>query len=411
MKIKELLKKNNLSTKLLSLMIAMFLWSFVMGIVNPEYPVDYRGISVVYEGLQNIERQGLHLSSSPDEKVNVKLSGTRLDLSRINSENIIAKMDLNGLKEGETRVPIHVAIQEQSGKITVLNVEPASVIVNIEKIITENVRIEVETNGTLEDGYTLGEVKAVNGIVAVTGPESRVGDIAKAVSYVDITSKREGFITNTPVSFFDKNGVPITDLKTNVSTIDIEIPIYKIKSVPIEPIYSGQLLENQRLDNVKITPAQVVIKGDGNRVNEIAKISTMPIEYEKLNDSGSVVVNLDLPSNITLYDENLEVTLKYTLVDNIQKAVVIPKDNFEIRNKETGLTYEITTEFESINVILYGETESLEVLTGGDLIAYIDVDNLSAGEYTLDIKVNGLGTIAAREIVPGKLALIISAIN
>lgn len=408
MNIKEILKKNNLSTKLLSLLIAIFLWSFVMGIVNPEYPVDYRGVNVVYDGTQVLERQGLYLSSPLETTVNVKVSGTRLDLSRINSENIIAKLDLNGIKEGETRVPIHVSIQEQSGRITIQSVEPASVVVHLEKIVTENIRVEVELNGSLDEGYTLGDVQAVNGYIAVTGPESRVEDIARAISFVDITSRREGFITNAPVSLFDDNGVPIMDLKTNISTIDIEIPIYRIKSVPIEPIYSGQLLENQRLDNIKITPAQVVIKGDEARVNEISKISTMPIEYEKLTDSGSIDVTLDLPSNISLYDDNMAIKMSYNLIENIQKTVEIPATRFEIRNQNPDMNYEIVTEFESVDAILYGETGELEELTGEDIVAYIDVENLGIGEYTLDMKLAGYGNSTVRQIIPNKLEVIIT---
>ena len=56
-----MMKKNDLGAKITVLIIAIFIWSFVMDDVNPEISRTYRNVSVNYSNTSALDRQGLEI--------------------------------------------------------------------------------------------------------------------------------------------------------------------------------------------------------------------------------------------------------------------------------------------------------------------------------------------------------------
>jgi len=51
--------KNDITAKIVVLIIAIFLWSFVMDKENPDWTSEYRNVSVTMTNMSALDRQGL----------------------------------------------------------------------------------------------------------------------------------------------------------------------------------------------------------------------------------------------------------------------------------------------------------------------------------------------------------------
>ena len=144
MDLRERLSKNKLSIKLVSLIMAVFLWSYVMGVVNPVRHIDYRGVEVQFTGTEYINREGLSILSPQNPKVNVRVEGTMSELSNIitRENGIVAEVNLSGVRPGENVVNISVTIKEQTGRVRIINVEPSQIVVNIDETSGKALSIE-----------------------------------------------------------------------------------------------------------------------------------------------------------------------------------------------------------------------------------------------------------------------------
>ena len=86
------MQKNKIVSMLLSLAIAMGLWLYVITTVSPGWEETIYDIPVVFEGetVLNNERN-LMITSDRTVTVNLKVSGNRSDLVKLNKSNITIK--------------------------------------------------------------------------------------------------------------------------------------------------------------------------------------------------------------------------------------------------------------------------------------------------------------------------------
>ena len=86
--------KNKIYAALLSLACAFCLWLYVISAVSPGSTDTYYNIPIVWEGESLLNENGLMVTAVSSNTVNLKLSGNRSDLSRVNSGNITIKPEM-----------------------------------------------------------------------------------------------------------------------------------------------------------------------------------------------------------------------------------------------------------------------------------------------------------------------------
>lgn len=91
--------KNKIPALLLSLIVALALWLYVVTTVKPETDQSFYNIPVALENERSLERQGLMLVSSDEAVVSVKLHGRRAELNKLDRSNIQVTVDLSTVSE------------------------------------------------------------------------------------------------------------------------------------------------------------------------------------------------------------------------------------------------------------------------------------------------------------------------
>ena len=78
--------------------------------------------------------------------------------------------------------------------------------------------------------------------------------------------------------------------------------VYETKKVKVELKVRGDLAEGYEASLKNLRPDQIVIKGQGQSLKNISKISTFPVNVSNIKASKSGEVKLDLPDGVEVYD-------------------------------------------------------------------------------------------------------------
>ncbi len=180
----------NLALKILSLLIAFGLWTFVnFGERDTE-----ESLKVPLE-LRNIPAH-LMLTSPRVDFVDVRVSGPRTLLGRIDRNRLTMALDLNGIRPGNPAVfRIETEMLNLPRGVRALRINPAQVTLELERVGHKSVPVHVRLVGKLPADLQLADTKVSPDTVQVTGPASDVEDVQRAnTEALDISDATAGTI-------------------------------------------------------------------------------------------------------------------------------------------------------------------------------------------------------------------------
>lgn len=323
-------KENNITIKIFAVVIAIIMWSYVASEVNPEITKEFRNIEVTYTNIDILENSGFVALEPEEVTVNVKLAGRRSDMVKITEDDIIAKMDLEGYSEGTRKVPIDVEVN--SSRVKLVDYDPKVVSFEIDSIARKEETVTVKTEGKLESGYVMGDMEIKSSSVFLKGPKSLMNSISEVVAIADIAGRTTDINLTLPIKVLDRNGKEINGIDKNPSTVEVHIPVYKIKSVPVELQTEGQLPSDRKLLNIKVYPSDIQIKGKKEVIDRIDSIKTVPIDVNELATNKSAYLELELPKGVELVEPNEKVSVTV----DIKSPEEVMEDEEPEREHEQG---------------------------------------------------------------------------
>lgn len=391
-------EKNDLTLKIFALIIAIILWSYVMSEVNPDRPETIRNIPVAFNNLDALERQGLVLMEPKEANVTVRVNGRKFDMASFDSKSIKAYVDLSGYGEGQIKVPVHVVI-EDFNNIRVERIEPSEILFKFDRLISRQKPITIRTTGSLDSDYVLGDITTKSASILITGPRSWVNEVAEVVATVDLSGRKENTNLTVPVKLVDDEGEEVRGVKYEPTVIDVDIPVYRKVTVPIELQTVNQLPENYEITNISINPSRVALKG-ANSISYLTSIQTKPIDINSLIENPTMEVELDLPANISLVNTNEKITITVNIEETLTKSFEFTLEDIPIRNLGEGLRINDEDLSKTITVTAKGSKELMENLTEEDLDMYLDMNFLKEGEHRVQLSFNLPMGIIIEEVEP-----------
>lgn len=116
---------------LLSLLIAIGLWLFVMGNVDPEVKEKVPGISVEMQGTDELRDQGLVASLDKPKVVTVTIEGKRSQIKKAKDNGIKAYIDVTTCDYGENETEIYIKIPEKARGVTVEDISSETAVFTV----------------------------------------------------------------------------------------------------------------------------------------------------------------------------------------------------------------------------------------------------------------------------------------
>ena len=164
-----------LGLKILAIALASLLWLTVAG----EHVVE-RSLRVPLE-FRNIPKALEIVGNTPDT-VDVRLRGSSAMLSRVQSGEIVAVLDLSSARSGSRLFHIRSDEVRAPFGVEVSQVVPATLALELEKSAHRNVPVAPVIDGEPAPGFVVGKYSADPATVEIVGPESHVRQVAEATT-------------------------------------------------------------------------------------------------------------------------------------------------------------------------------------------------------------------------------------
>jgi YbbR domain-containing protein len=164
----------NLALKLLSLLIAFGLWTFV----NFGERDSEQSLKVPLQ-LRNIPAH-LMITSPRVDFVDLRVVGPRTLLGRIDRNRLAIDLDLNGVRPGPAVFRVGAEALNLPRGVKVVRINPSQVTLELERIAHKSVPVHLRLVGKLPPDLQVVDSKVAPETVQVTGPASDVEDVHAA---------------------------------------------------------------------------------------------------------------------------------------------------------------------------------------------------------------------------------------
>lgn len=103
-------KKLNL---LISFVIAIILWAYVIGEINPVTTKSFVDVNINLENQIALEERGLAIESISEDKINVTVKGERSRVQNVEKDDVYAEVDLALARAGHNELDVNVRTPEK----------------------------------------------------------------------------------------------------------------------------------------------------------------------------------------------------------------------------------------------------------------------------------------------------------
>ena len=380
--------KNKVLSAALSLVIAFVLWFYVITVVSPGSEEWVYDIPVVFEGETVLtEDRGMMITSAGDEVlIDLKLSGNRTDLAKVNRGNITIKVDLSKVYDpGEHELTFNPIFPGDvpTGALTVESKYPETVKLKVEKRVKKPVDVRVNFVGSAAANFMADTENRVLDYptVNVIGPSSVVDLIDHARIDVDLTDRVESISENFRYTLCDAedNPVDVELVTTDVAEVHLDVKIQRFKQIPLTlaTTYGGGATENSV--EVTIEPALISVSGSELMLEDLNEIQLGSIDLSAIEEDFETTYAIVLPEGVTNLSERTEATVK---VQFLNLSIM----DFEVTDIATinvpeGMEAELMSQV--LKVRLRGPAVVMNKLTTENIKVTVDFSGKEAGSFTI----------------------------
>ncbi|MGF0040527.1 CdaR family protein [Peptoniphilaceae bacterium SGI.131] len=371
------LLKNNWKQKLLSLILAIVLWGFVVAGENPTVTTRMTEVPIVIDNAEDLENKGLVLMPNYRKYIDVMISGKRNQIINMTPSHIRVTADLAGLGEGTHNVRLKYSLP------TGVNLESESQVISaeIQKLISKDFSVNVDKVGNLPAGYLIESIKATPEKITLRGARSTIDSITNLSASLTLNQVEDDIVTNVDVVAMNSEGQKVDNITYGQKFVNLTALILKQKEVSININTATDTLNpDYKLKNIAINPSKVYIKGKKELVDKLKEVDTQDIDLSDVSKSGVRKVKLELPSGISLTDAKLEFLVDFELEGKIKKEISLSTSNIGVSGAN-GLDYAFNSQTYKITVS--GFSQDLESLKAGDFKASLDLSGKSSGLLSL----------------------------
>ena len=383
--------KRKLIYGLLSVLIAIGLWLYVVTVVNPEWEDTFTNIPVILENEEILLDRGLMLASDEDPKVTLRLSGNRTDMIKLNNSNITIRADLSRIySAGEQTLSYSIVYPGDvpNNAFEIISQTPQQITLSVVERKSKDVDVQVVFNGAVPEQYIAFKDKATLDYekITITGPADVVDSIVTAKVEVDLQNQTEMIsqLYNYVLCDAEGNAVETDWIKANTQQVLYTLRIQKWKDVSLRvDVLDGGGLKK---DDCQITQSLGTIRVSGSE-KQLADLEDElllgTIDLSQILENQVIEYSITLPEGVT----NLSET---DVVDVTVKIPQLATKKFTVKtiqqvNVPTGMKVNISTT--SKTVTIRGPEAYLKSLTAQDLVIQVDFANAEAGMATFVARV------------------------
>ncbi len=382
------LLRGHLLLKIMALLFAVILWSYVVAEVNPERERRVNDITVRYENMGDLKAKGLDLSASLSEildSVDIRLEVKQSELKYINDETVRAYADLSTINS-TGYFTLRVRAETSYGKV--LEVIPSTMQLYVDDSVNHPLPVNVEVSGSVPSGYYADEPVITPSVITISGARVDVEKAASAVCYLDLSGLTEGYKKSIEVMLLDSDGNPLEKALFSESfpSVIVQLDILRRKTVPID--VGGSIFGQEdiapgfEIIDITSTPDLIDIAGDPSVLAGISSINLVPYNVSGANTSVAVLLDYQLPEGVrVITPEKAQVFIN---IREIMNTLEFERVELTAKNVPGSLNVRLDTRF--VDVTVLAGISRLTELSRDDIVPFVDLEGLGAGQHTLDVQ-------------------------
>ena len=394
----------NLSLKILSLLIGILVWLIVVNMDNPVIKRSFILSDVELLNEAYIDATGkVALKTEEQTSIRVTVKGPRKTLSKLSTTDIKATADLQqavSLETNPVMIPINVTV---SGIVSSnISVSPQNLSVKLEDKVSGEFIVAVNNGGnTPGSGYEIGSQTVSPEKVRITGPRSLMNKIDKVNVNINIGGATSDQTTSGTVIVIDKNAEALTDVQMsnlkidNNGQVNVTTKLWKVRTdVVLEAGTTNKPESGYRVDRVTSVPSTVSVAGSEEALSTLRQNGNKIIVSEKVDvyaaDSDveqKVDISRDLPEGIKLTSgTSSEALLTAVIVPDDSEIFNIPTSRITVENLADGMQAAFSLEKIEIRVRAVGDTD-LDSFRVKQVKASVDLEGENEGTRDFPVSI------------------------
>lgn len=316
--------RRHIPMKILSLVFAFIMWSYVLISVDPPRTRTVQDVDVTIQGDERLDSLGLivvgdltELFHAVDVDVTVKLS----ELEQIAAQKLRVTADLSSIRQPGV-YQIDLSATTQIGDIA--KISPATIEVTVEERVNKRVPVVIAYSSELDENLYIQEVSLETSTVMVYGRNEYVSQAVKAVCTIDQSTIVGDDTRAYAVRILNEAGEDITDFldsHTETSTI-VGTKVLAKKSMPLNLTVENvlrdvnRIAEGYELVGISYMPEAVEVVGDAEVLAQMETLTFDRISVRGLEETTEFVLNLSLPDGVTCitpFDVTVTVQIQKTV--------------------------------------------------------------------------------------------------
>lgn len=233
----ERLLRRETNIKILSLVLAISLWLYVSSEQNPEATQIFPLVEVVPRNLPG----GLAIVTMDPERVTVTVRGRPSLFDDLDPSEVVAVVDLADAQAGIVARVIRVELPEG---LQAIDISPSEAVLALESFAQRELPVEVSLEGTADGQINVGSPLVFPSQVKLTGAETKINEVARVVSAVDIEGISGNMVfEGVRVFAVDEAGRQVAGVTIVPDTVRVVVPAGPAlpqEDLPDEPEPDGE---------------------------------------------------------------------------------------------------------------------------------------------------------------------------
>lgn len=397
--------KNNRIAFILALVMAISLWAYVLGEVDPVRTVTIRNIPIRLMDQSALSENGLVITDMDHEELTVTFSAKRSLVNKIDAEDFHAMADMRDVKLGNNVVMVTLT---KPSNITLESVSTEYLNITAEQYVTDKRAIEVSIiNPTAEETEpTIIKVSEDN--VDVSGASSAVNKVKKVIAELDASRMdNEPKSISATLKAIDENGEEVENVSLASANVTITAVMRNTKTLPLKVPITG--VDSGSVNRSVSYPDTITIKGDDEALNSVESISCESLDITDCYESTEYPLIPILPDGAELSSDSENLTAQVTVYN--AGTATLTFDETDINVVGIGKDRSAIISDAEIKVTVKGLSTVINALVKDNFELTADVTDLEDG--TNYVKLNITCTMEGVDIitsVPESVEIVIETI-
>ena len=309
--------------------------------------------------------------------VDLRIEASQDRWESLTASNFEATVNLAGLTAREQSVPVRVEVSGTRG-VRILAVEPPSITVNLEPVVSRIIPVEPRLLGAPPSGFEIVQTVPERVTVEISGPESLVELAERAVAEINVTGITVGFQQVAELVPRGASDGRIRGLSVQPSTVSVTVDVQKStvsKTVPFTVELLGEPAQGYRVAGVTVSPTVARIEGTLEVLQDLEQLRLGFVRLDGADGDIRLSLTATLPPAVAATGgASARVVVAVEPVLGTTVLTVVPEADGVPDDMVADLGDQVVT------VVLEGPLPVLNGLEPGDVRAEVDVGALEGDE-------------------------------